>query len=684
MTVPARAQAADRTPATSTPGELDAGWRQLAFEHNPLPMCLIDAERGMIVDANRRMLGVLGLLASDMGSAPASELLGWRPHRGTVRGRLVRYRASDGGLRPAVASFEPLTVDGRRSVICVLEDVTRQERALKRDERRMRTLGAATNQIFFAVDHHHRSVKVPGLTDSDTAAWYRFTGQTPGDASGYRWLDVVHPDDLPALEETWGRAQAHRGLLTAECRMRRADGEYRLMEIRAMPEVGGAGEISEWMGTLTDITERRDAQEDITRVNLGLWLMAEVGAVAGEDLDYGRTRQRLAGVMVPAFAHICILDLLEDGAVRRVAVRHRDAMHAASVEDLRLSPPDLDNPEDVMTHVIESGEAQFLPELTEQDLINTARSERHLRALRDLGVTSVIRVPLATSGKPFGAMAFMLVDGKYRYDERDLELAQELARRVALSIENARLYTEGRETEQRLREANGVKDEFLGMMSHELRTPITVVRGGAQVLHTRSKQMTSAERDQIARDIEQEATRLARMLDDLLALSRLEFDQRPELDPVLLERVVPAAIREHTTPELARRVTVTMGAKLPIVYADAGYIGHILGNLLSNAGKYSSPDTAIEVVVAREGDGVGVRVLDRGPGVPAADLDHIFERFFRSDGTAKLAGGAGLGLAVCRRLVGAMSGEIWAKQREGGGFEVGFSLPLAPAQRRRA
>jgi PAS domain S-box-containing protein len=658
---------------------VDAGWRRLAFEQNPLPMCLIDAERGTIVDANWRMLGVLGILASDMGRASASELLGWRPHQGTVRGRVVRYRASSGGRRTAVASFEPLVLEGRHVVICVLEDVTQQEQALKRDERRLRTLGRASNQIFFAVDRRRRSVKVPGLTDSDTHAWYRFTGQTPGDASGRRWLDAVHPDDLPALRQTWGRAQTECGLFTAECRMRRADGEYRLMEIRAMPEFDDAGDICEWMGTLTDITERRDAQEDITRVNLGLWLMAEVGAIAGADLDYERTRQRLAGVMVPTFAHICILDLREDGAVRRVAVRHRDAEHAASVEDLRLSPPDLDNPEDVMTQVIESGEAQFLPELTDQDLINTARSERHLRALRDLGITSVMRVPLATSGRPFGAMAFMLVDGEYRYDERDLELAQELARRVALSIENARLYTEGRKTEQRLREANGVKDEFLGMMSHELRTPITVVRGGAQVLHTRSKQMTSAERDQLARDIEQEATRLARMLDDLLALSRLEFDQLPELDPVLMERVVPAAIREHTTAELAERVRVTMGEDLPIVYADAGYIGHILGNLLSNAGKYSPPDTTIDVVVEREGDGVIVRVLDRGPGVPAADFEHLFERFFRSEKTAGLAGGAGLGLPVCKRLVDAMSGSIWAKQREGGGFEVGFSLPLAPA-----
>jgi PAS domain S-box-containing protein len=675
MTVRSGTKSAD---ATAENGRGSIGdWRQLAFEESPMAMCLFDLDRGGFIEANRRMRELLDVQRGELDAAGAAELIGIAPGTEPVQGQVVVYRRRNGEARVAAASFEPVRVEGRAAVVGVFEDVTSERRALLRDEQRLRTLGAATNQIFFAIDPHRRPIIIPGLTDSDTHAWYTFTGQEPGSASGRGWVDMVHPDDVPLLRSTWTQANAGPGLFEAECRIRRADGEYRLMEIRAMPEMDETGRICEWLGTLTDITERREQQADITRVNLGLWLMAEVGALAGEDLDYDRTLQRLAGVMVPTFAHACILDLYEDGVMRRVAVRHRDPMQEAIIEGLRLAPPDAANPADVMTKVVESGEAQLIPNVSERDLTSTARSPGHLEALRALGVTSVIRVPLATSGPPFGAMAFVLVDGAYHYDERDLELGKELARRIALSIENARLYTDTRATEQQLREANRVKDEFLGMMSHELRTPITVVRGGAQVLHTRNATMTQAERDQLAQDIEHESTRLARMLDDLLALSRLELDQLPNLEPVLLERVIPAAIHDHTNPELASRLAVRMGEDLPIVYADAGYIGHILGNMLSNAEKYSPPHSVIDVVVDGSEDGVAVRVLDRGPGVPEADYAHLFERFFRSTGTSMLAGGAGLGLPVCQRLVEAMSGTIWAKPREGGGFEIGFTVPVA-------
>lgn len=177
--------------------------------------------------------------------------------------------------------------------------------------------------------------------------------------------------------------------------------------------------------------------------------------------------------------------------------------------------------------------------------------------------------------------------------------------------------------------------------------------------------------------MEQEAARLARMLDDLLTLSRLELHQGPELEPVLLGHIIPELVRRHSNAETARRTTVTVDGPIPVVFAEPGYVGHIVGNLLSNAGKYSPPDTPIEVRVERLGDDrVAVSVLDSGVGLSPEEIARVFERFYRSERTSKIISGAGMGLPVCKRLVEAMGGDIWVRQRSPRGLEVGFSLPV--------
>lgn len=234
------------------------------------------------------------------------------------------------------------------------------------------------------------------------------------------------------------------------------------------------------------------------------------------------------------------------------------------------------------------------------------------------------------------------------------------------------------ENEQRLyleaKRANDAKDEFLGMMSHELRTPITVIHGGARVLKAHPAGLDSETREGLLDDIERESERLSRMLENLLALARAELDGDVVLEPVLLQRLLPRLL-ESQGPAGGPSITLRDEGDAPAVAAEPGYIEHIIRNLVSNARKYSPPDAPIEVVLAARDTAATVSVLDRGFGIAGDEANKIFERFYRSDRTARLAGGAGLGLAVCKRLVEAMSGEIWACPRAGGGLEVGFSLP---------
>lgn len=228
-------------------------------------------------------------------------------------------------------------------------------------------------------------------------------------------------------------------------------------------------------------------------------------------------------------------------------------------------------------------------------------------------------------------------------------------------------------SEAQLREANEAKDEFLGMMSHELRTPITVIRGGAHVLRSSGDRLDDDTRRGLLTDLERESERLSRMLENLLALARVELDGGIGLEPVLLQRLLPRLL--ETIGSGSRRLSFSAEGDIPAVPAEPEYIEHILRNLIGNAEKYGPSDATIEVVVEPCTGGALVRVADRGFGVPQDEAARIFERFYRSDRTSRLAGGAGLGLAVCKRLVEAMSGEIWAAPREGGGLEVTFRLP---------
>jgi len=235
-----------------------------------------------------------------------------------------------------------------------------------------------------------------------------------------------------------------------------------------------------------------------------------------------------------------------------------------------------------------------------------------------------------------------------------------------------------RDLTARLREANDAKDEFLGMISHELRTPITTIRGNATVLRKRFDDMPTEDRDAALRDIEQESQRLQRMIDNLLALARVETGRRIEPEPVLLHREVRRLAEEHEQQHVWRRVIVRAEPELDPVAAEPAYVEHVLRNLLGNAEKYSPPHEPVEIAVSRHTCGVAVAVLDRGAGIDDEEAERLFQPFYRSPRTASAASGAGLGLAVCKRLVEAQGGAIWARSRPGGGADVGFILPEWP------
>jgi PAS domain S-box-containing protein len=234
--------------------------------------------------------------------------------------------------------------------------------------------------------------------------------------------------------------------------------------------------------------------------------------------------------------------------------------------------------------------------------------------------------------------------------------------------------TDRKEVEHATHAAQAVKDEFLGMVSHELRTPVTTIFGNARLLAERGR-LDERESMMVA-DIATDAERLLSVVENLLTLTQLDargtIDSEPQIIAEVVSRVVKSFERRHPI----RRLEAHLDERRLIVEADRAHLELLIGNLVSNAHKYSAPGEAIEIIV-REDDGEAhVIVLDRGIGLASEDIDGIFSTFFRAEKARKMSSGLGIGLSACKRVVELLGGRIWARPRDGGGAEFGFALPL--------
>jgi two-component system, OmpR family, sensor histidine kinase KdpD len=191
--------------------------------------------------------------------------------------------------------------------------------------------------------------------------------------------------------------------------------------------------------------------------------------------------------------------------------------------------------------------------------------------------------------------------------------------------------------------------------------------------------MSPEQRDTAVVDIAEEAARLQRIIENLLVLARFDGSEGVETERVRLEDKLPQLIGNFSLRHDRRRVSTAIEAGLPPVACNPVHLELVLTNLLSNADKYSPPDEAIEVCAELERGFLRVQVLDRGAGITADEAEQLFTPFYRADRTKKMAPGMGIGLAVCKRLVEAHGCSIWAKPREGGGSEFGFTLPVLRA-----
>jgi signal transduction histidine kinase len=279
-----------------------------------------------------------------------------------------------------------------------------------------------------------------------------------------------------------------------------------------------------------------------------------------------------------------------------------------------------------------------------------------------------------------GAIVIAANDPDRVMTDEKLPLAEVLAERAALAIENAKLYTEQVEARRKVEDLSRLKDEFLSIASHELRTPVTSIKGYTQLAKTLIREndlATSEEYLDIALD---QIDRMSRLILELLDVSRIETGRlQIRREPIPWANFVRDVVHRHHTAFSDRHFHVGVDGDERVINGDRDRLEQVLGNLLENAVKYSPEGSDISVDVDDRSDHVVTAVSDRGMGIPTDELGQVFERFHRGRHVSSTNyGGLGLGLYITKQIVERHGGQIWVESREGQGTTFYFSLPATP------
>jgi signal transduction histidine kinase len=307
-----------------------------------------------------------------------------------------------------------------------------------------------------------------------------------------------------------------------------------------------------------------------------------------------------------------------------------------------------------------------------------ARDVEELEALRALGLRSAVAVPILVGDRLLGAIFLGSCRSTFRYGAKDLFLAEELARRVAMALENARLY-------ELAKLAKRARDNVLGIVAHDLRNPVTTI-----LMQTQLQRRRDGDSEQLHAGIdaiETAAKRTMRLIEDLLDVRRMETG-RLSIDcrPTAVGEIVNGAVEmiRGSAQKASIELEAEMDGGVPDVWADRDRLIQILDNLLSNAIKFTDRGGRVVVAAAPRGDEVLFRVTDSGVGIEPQDLPHLFDPFWQARKGDRR--GAGLGLQIVKAIAESHHGHVWVESTPKRGSTFCFTIPTAASaeDRRRA
>jgi len=431
-----------------------------------------------------------------------------------------------------------------------------------------------------------------------------------------------------------------------------------------------------------DVTQRH-------RQQVAAEFLAEASRVLASSLDYETTLRAVARAAVPALADWCAVDVLVDPAsnawppeLQHIAVEHQDpARFALGMRLRREYPTDWSELSSGVANVLRTGTPMFVPEVTDAMLVAGARDPAHLELLRALDFSSIIIVPLVARERTLGVLTLCMTESHRRYDETDVTVAQDLAQRAAIAVDNARLFRDAEQARAEAEAANKAKTQFLATMSHELRTPLNAIAGYADLLDLGVHGPVTAEQRADLERIRRSQRHLLSLVDDVLNLARIEA-RRVEYAITdvrvsdVFDTVVALIQPQAAAQSIALDVSIDDGSLA--VRADREKLQQVVLNLASNAVKFTDAGGRIALTAHARDGVVRIHVRDTGRGIPDDKLEQIFHPFVQVEsGLTRTVQGSGLGLAIARDLARGMGGDVTVESVAGEGSDFAITLPRA-------
>ena len=688
---------------------------------------LVTDINGIILDVNRAVQGFLHVPREELLGKPMAVYItqeGRREYR-MLLAKKRSHRAVEScevriqprGSKPFHAELTLTTYEdgeGRSGIRWLLRDITEREQVemhLRQSEQHL-----SDAQRIAHVGSWHWDIESDIFTLSNEL--YRVFGLPPqeGPLSYQGFLSYIHLDDRERVDGLIQAAREQKMLFTADFRIVRPDRSVRILYARGGFLSDDADSLTSMIGSVQDVTDVRTAEENVRKLNAGLERRVDERTAqlkqANEELqmEVAERKQtearlhtllqrktelyRISGLIGLAESPDEVLAAFMDSSllsdVRYSSVLIFDAPWQDSQPRQISMPVYWDRATGQVSTVVSNGNLDIsslrLDQLLRRDrptfIEGVETDERLDDGLRNIfkgaDCDNAILLPLNAAGVWFGLLSLHF-NVTELFGADNIEHVRGLVDRVAMAIYNGRLLESESRARREAEHANEMRLRFLAMISHELRTPLTSVKGFATTLLANDVTWEPKAQREFIEIINSEADKLNELIDQLLDLSRLEAG----LLSIKPEKTRLFDILQSMQAELAGRtkehhLIVTVSPELPVVYADARRIAQVIYNLVDNSVKYSAPGTDILISAEADTTDVQVNVRDSGRGIPSEERQRVFEVFHRgTNDMVSRARGAGLGLAICKGLIGAHGGRIWIRDEERPGTTISFTLPQA-------
>ena len=569
--------------------------------------------------------------------------------------------------------FDPYILRSKVSIFVDMYKKNRliQEQARKIYENELQTYAQALDRMEFESlkRYQHLADAIPqivlqlqpnGSFNYFNKVWLKYTGLNSDASLGMGWLEAIHPTDREIL---MGLDTADRTPFEFEARIKKVDDNYRWHLFRIEPELNtGLGTISSWIGTATDIEDRK-ISEDSNRY------LSQAGELLVSSLDYEMTLKSIAELAVPQLADWCSIDVLKDEVWQNVTVVHSDPVKLIDVKEFRtkyLADPDSNIG---AGKVLRTGKTEIYPSITMDMISSIAVNDEHKKLARNLGDKSAMIIPMSFKGKTYGTLTFVFSTSNRKYDHRYVGMAEELGRRCALSFENSSLYKVAQESIE-------IRNEFLSIASHELNTPITSLKLHLQMVKKGLANGT-ANPEKFSRSIDasiKQVDRLINLIEVLLDVSKIQSGRlsfkHEKFDISEVAKEIADRFKEVLSSNHCE-LTIKVPANIQVTL-DKMRIEQVMINLLMNAIKYAPGK--IELSLQDSAEQIQIVVKDFGQGISPEKLPTIFDRFERASSDRNI-GGLGLGLFIVKQIVEGHGGQIRAESVEKVGSRFIVNLP---------